>query len=442
MVDDRWTAWVVCAALAIAGACRPAAVVAPTPLPAAPRGAPVAHRTIAHDALDLEADVLPPSPGVERRLDALIGDAARKIRAAEPRLRALDPRERALETFRLIEDGLAADHVVYAGRGYVSTLHDALAPTLVDHVGLARLQDRFENRGRIPHITASPQEPYYMADCDTFSILYVAIGETLDLPIAMVDLPSPPGAVGHDYVVWTLPGGGKVAWEPMTGEERNAALDDDFFFHAPRSADESAAARAFGVAMTRAETLGYWHRIVAELWLDLGAPQQALAAFTAATRLGPQSPVAYNDVAWLLATSPDPAVRDPERAVQVAERSVALWPSANYLDTLAAAYAAAGRWQDAQRAQARAVSVAAAYDPKASGFRHRLALYEHCQAYIAARREERLAESWRETLQNPAWGDLAIAVSGREAAPIADACAAGAGVSRTTPPHPPHPPRR
>ncbi|TMQ28207.1 MAG: hypothetical protein E6J90_00825, partial [Deltaproteobacteria bacterium] len=108
----------MCAALAIAGACRPAAVVAPTPLPAAPRGAPVAHRTIAHDALDLEADVLPPSPGVERRLDALIGDAARKIRAAEPRLRALDPRERALETFRLIEDGLAADHVVYAGRGY------------------------------------------------------------------------------------------------------------------------------------------------------------------------------------------------------------------------------------------------------------------------------------------------------------------------------------
>jgi hypothetical protein len=227
MVDDRWTAWVMCAALAIAG-CRPAAVAGLPAPPAAPRGAPTAHhRTIAHDVLALEAAALPPDASVEHRLDALLADVTRRIRAAEPGLRSLGPRARAIETFRLIEDGLAVDHVVYAGRGYVSTLHDALAPTLVGTVGLARLQNRIENRGRIPHIIASPHEPYYMADCDTFSILYVAIGETLQLPIAMVDLPAPPGAVGHNYVVWTLPDGDTLAREPMTGEPRNTALDDD-----------------------------------------------------------------------------------------------------------------------------------------------------------------------------------------------------------------------
>lgn len=430
--------------LAIAG-CGAAASTgaAPAPRPASgERTSPRRARTIAHDAIALEAKALPFAPSVEQTLDAVIAGASRRIRAAQPGSPGLDPRARAVQTLRLIAAELDSQHFVYPGRGYVATLHDALTPTLVDEAGRRRLVTRPENHARIRDIEASPRGPYHIADCDTFSILYVAIGEALQLPIAMVDLPPPPGGIGHNYVVWALPGGGSVAWEAMTGEPRDAAqLDRESFLHAPMTADQAVAARAFGVALTRGETLGYWQRIAADLWLQLGAQREALDALTAAIALGPRSPVAYNDAAWLLATSSDPRIRNPARAVQIARRAVALWPSANYIDTLAAANAAAGRWDDARGLQARAVAIAEAYDPRAASFRRRLAMYERCQIYLAPRRDEQLAESWRDDLRNPAWGDLAIGDGRSDAgAPIIeDACRPGSQVMSRQVDRPPAP---
>src|SRR5262249_36955674 len=67
---------------------------------------------------------------------------------------------------------------------------------------------------------------------------------------------------------------------------------------------------------------------------------------------------AGNNLAWILATSADPAVRDPEEAVRVAEAAVrgTASPNAEFLDTLATAYAAAGRADDARRAAAEAAA--------------------------------------------------------------------------------------
>lgn len=56
---------------------------------------------------------------------------------------------------------------------------------------------------------------------------------------------------------------------------------------------------------------------------------------------------ARNDLAWLLATADEPEVRDGRRAVNVI-RPIALYTGAwHYLDTLAAAWAAAGRFDEA-----------------------------------------------------------------------------------------------
>ncbi len=56
-----------------------------------------------------------------------------------------------------------------------------------------------------------------------------------------------------------------------------------------------------------------------------------------------------NDLAWILATHPDPETRDGAAAVALAERAVASLPDAmpELLDTLAAAYAEAGQWEQA-----------------------------------------------------------------------------------------------
>ena len=63
----------------------------------------------------------------------------------------------------------------------------------------------------------------------------------------------------------------------------------------------------------------------------------------------PDLPELNNNLAWLLATCPDARVRDGAQAVQLAERACALtkYGVTPMVGTLAAAYAEAGRFDDA-----------------------------------------------------------------------------------------------
>jgi tetratricopeptide (TPR) repeat protein len=69
----------------------------------------------------------------------------------------------------------------------------------------------------------------------------------------------------------------------------------------------------------------------------------------------------YNNYAWLLATAPEPLVRDPDNAVRLARRAVELSPDPNpyYHGTLAAASAAQGDFASAQLNVQRALELAA-----------------------------------------------------------------------------------
>lgn len=66
---------------------------------------------------------------------------------------------------------------------------------------------------------------------------------------------------------------------------------------------------------------------------------------------------AMNGVAWILATGPAPAVRNGteaiELALQVCEKDE--WKTAGYIDTLAAAYAEADKWDEAVATQQQAI---------------------------------------------------------------------------------------
>ncbi len=68
---------------------------------------------------------------------------------------------------------------------------------------------------------------------------------------------------------------------------------------------------------------------------------------------------ALNYIAWLLATSPDSAVRDGSSAVKFAEQAVATTErkNLNYLDTLAAAYAEVGEFAKAISVQHEAIAL-------------------------------------------------------------------------------------
>ncbi len=85
-------------------------------------------------------------------------------------------------------------------------------------------------------------------------------------------------------------------------------------------------------------------------WLLVGQhdPQRAVLQLRTALAAAPGA-AAANGLAWLLATCDESDVRDPSEAVTVAERARDLSPGGDpaVLDTLAAAYAAAGRFPDA-----------------------------------------------------------------------------------------------
>lgn len=93
-----------------------------------------------------------------------------------------------------------------------------------------------------------------------------------------------------------------------------------------------------------------------------GRIPDALQEFREALRLAPDWPAALDRVAVILASDPDPRVRDPAEAVRLAERALSLAggddPMA--LEVAAASYAAAGRFGDAQEAQAKVVALAQA----------------------------------------------------------------------------------
>lgn len=82
---------------------------------------------------------------------------------------------------------------------------------------------------------------------------------------------------------------------------------------------------------------------------QLGRYPESLADFEKALGYDPLSIEIANDAAWLLATCPDEKIRNPARAIELAERvcKSTNHTEGSYLDTLAAAYAAAGKYDEA-----------------------------------------------------------------------------------------------
>jgi Flp pilus assembly protein TadD len=80
-----------------------------------------------------------------------------------------------------------------------------------------------------------------------------------------------------------------------------------------------------------------------------GRTKEAAAQFREALKLNPELAVAMNNLAWVLATDADDALRNGVEAVRLAERACELthYDEPLYLGTLAAAYAEAGRFSEA-----------------------------------------------------------------------------------------------
>ena len=104
------------------------------------------------------------------------------------------------------------------------------------------------------------------------------------------------------------------------------------------------------------------HMAAAELHMKRGRGGEAIAHYRAALQMQPRLWPVLNNLAWVLASDPNPANRDGKEAVRLAEQACALAGprEALVVATLAAAYAEAGRFPEAVATAEKADRLAAA----------------------------------------------------------------------------------
>jgi tetratricopeptide (TPR) repeat protein len=122
--------------------------------------------------------------------------------------------------------------------------------------------------------------------------------------------------------------------------------------------------------------------------LRQGRTEEAIAAIQKALDLQPANTMIQNNLAWILATAPQPSLRDGPRAVQLAVQASQASGGNNpvILHTLAAAYAAAGQYPSAVETAQRALQLAQANGSLASALPREIELYKAGQPLPAAQR--------------------------------------------------------
>jgi len=120
-----------------------------------------------------------------------------------------------------------------------------------------------------------------------------------------------------------------------------------------------------------------------DAYLNIGQHPEAVADLQHALELSPDDPSVLNNLAWVLATSPQDEVRDAQRAIELATKACEQsdYSRSHILSTLAAAYAEAGEFETAIKWSQKAVDME---DPEHG---------EQLAAELASYREDR---PWRE----------------------------------------------
>ena len=126
---------------------------------------------------------------------------------------------------------------------------------------------------------------------------------------------------------------------------------------------------------------------------EIGQWEEAAEDYRQAIKQSPKLGRAYRGAAWLMATCPEERFRNAELAVASARQALALDGNGDYayLDTLAAAFASAGEFEDAKETQEKAIQIAP--DAKGSELRARLMLYKSGRPFRTTSRTARGEDS-------------------------------------------------
>jgi len=134
------------------------------------------------------------------------------------------------------------------------------------------------------------------------------------------------------------------------------------------------------------------HMKVGLFWVQQGRHDRAIAVFRAGIAAKPDDANLKNSLAWVLATCPDAKLRNGTEAIALAEQVKAKTAGDNpqVLDTLSAAYAEAGRFEEALTTAEQALAAARKIKAQklVAGIRTRLELYRQKKPYHEPTKEK------------------------------------------------------
>jgi tetratricopeptide (TPR) repeat protein len=101
------------------------------------------------------------------------------------------------------------------------------------------------------------------------------------------------------------------------------------------------------------------YQVRADTYLNHGKQKEAIADYENALKIAPANSGVLNNLAWVLATAPEAALRNGNRALELATRAceVTNYQQAHILSTLAAAYAEKGDFKTARKWSAKSVEL-------------------------------------------------------------------------------------
>jgi len=279
---------------------------------------------------------------------------------------------RDLDAVIEVEPGDAA---AYINRGSAHYLNGEFVKALEDFNQAIKLDQRlplaYVNRGLLLH---EWKKDYEKAVNDFAE----AIKLDPSMPLAFIDRASSHFAM-HDYDRSIADYDEAIKLDPKSSQ----ALTGRGWAYQEGKKDYERAIRdhSEAIRLNPGFSLAYLNRAAA--YLAKKEYAKAIGDYEQANRVDPNFVNGYNWLARLLATCPDDKVRDGQKALTLATKACALtkWENGHIIDTLAAAYAELGQFEDAVKWELRALECRDFATQNDKNARARLQLYQHRKPY-------------------------------------------------------------
>lgn len=283
------------------------------------KGAPYKPRydTIAHRVLDLESKL--GTPPNYRKLDGIIDDVRRRTLVR----REYSP-EDAAAIVQVIQDVLWEKNYLYkAGVELFTEAFKERYLTFAEKNYIRKASPIWENwfptQVKLGELYLTPkqkvevrqrlQEQYSFADCDMLALIYVAIGEAMDLPIRMVLLPD------HAFIRWHFSETDFDSFESTDGRRVDEARYREYY----GITRKMIRSRVFLASMTHDEILSHAYLCRSQGWLATGGRQLTMKDLDKALELNPHSVDAFylRGHIWALREKWQEAIADFSNAIML-----------------------------------------------------------------------------------------------------------------------------